>query len=193
MYKGAIELLNGFPDPADIGMPQRRKNTWVIKLGSHLGAARCCNGTARAASRRGTNPVRSSIGVVFKSRLQPSPGERAGLRLDPPNPSLSPALGPRYSLPRRARPHPRFSHSSKPTFPLRTLPFILLYLLLAHSFTYFTYIPHSLPTTPHTLRRQPSPPVCLDRNIPQHCKPPLDIFRNVVQHHVQHFGYNREP
>lgn len=186
MYKGAIELLNGFPDPADIGMPQRRKNTWVIKLGSHLGAARCCNGTARAASRRGTNPVRSSIGVVFKSRLQPSPGERAGLRLDPPTKSLS-VTRPRYSLP---RPHPRFSHS---TFPFWTLPFILLYLLLAHSFTYFTYIPHSLPTTPHTLRRQPSPPVCLDRNIPQHCKPPLDIFRNVVQHHVQHFGYNREP
>ena len=143
MYKGAIELLNGFPDPADIGMPQRRKNTWVIKLGSHLGAARCCNGTARAvAVEEQTLFARASASfsrVACSHRL-----ERAGLRLDPPTKSLS-VTRPRYSLP---RPHPRFSHSSKSTFPFWTLPFILLYLLLAHSFTYFTYIPHSLPTTP---------------------------------------------
>jgi hypothetical protein len=146
MYKGAIELLNGSPDPADI-------NWYATEAEKHLG-----NLVSLAPILELHDVVMERLGLLAVeeqtlfarasasfSRVACSHRlERAGLRLDPPTKSLS-VTRPRYSLP---RPHPRFSHSSKSTFPFWTLPFILLYLLLAHSFTYFTCIPHSLPTTP---------------------------------------------
>ena len=149
MYKGAIELLNGFPDPADIGMPQRRKNTWVIKLGSHLGAARCCNGTARAvAVEEQTLFARASASfsrVACSHRLE---RERDFDWIHPPNPSLSPALATRChalthaSLIRASRP----SHSG---------------LFLLSFYTFFSHTP-SLTSLTYRIRSLQLPTPCAD-------------------------------
>ena len=147
------------------------------------------------AAKAGLFNNRLSTGIVLRSSLAPAWRLRD---LDKRSTKSLSFSHPRYSLLATTK-SPTLSlvasHLAKRFFTTRhSARLFLLFLPLALSFTYFTYIPHSLPTTPHTLRRQPSPPACLYHSISsQHCKPPLDIFRNVVQHHVQHFGYNREP